>query len=433
MKKKILIIYILLSLILMFSSSLSFGTELSELNIQSNSIILIEEETGKIIYEKNAHEKKYPASTTKIMTAILVIENCDLNDYATASEQAILDIPIGGTIANIQIGEKLSIIDLLYGLMLPSGNDAANVLAEYISGSVEDFAKMMTAKANEIGCKNTNFINPHGLHEDEHYTTAYDLALIGQYAMKLPLFREIVSTQTYALPNTDKYTKEERIFRNTNSLLVEDYRDTFDNYYYKYATGIKTGYTSKARNTLVCSAQKDDIEYICVVLDAGTVNNISTRYTDSKILFDYAFSTYTKRTLLSKNNVLQQLEIQDATDDTKFLDVLVESDIIAFVKSISTLNNFVPTVILDENLSAPIKTNDVIGTISYEIDGITYNSKLVAGNDVNKFNINEVLLDMLKIIIKVVIIAFVVFIILGFVVKSRKRKKKKNLIRQRIR
>lgn len=249
MNRKNLITLITLILIIIpifLPVSFSFAST-EDVYVDAPVALLMDSASGKILYERNAREKRFPASTTKIMTAILALENRKLTDTATVSENAVSTIPYSYTIANLQIGEVLTYEQLLLVLMLPSANDAATVIAEDIGGSVEGFASMMNQKAREIGCENTNFVNANGIHHENHYTTAYDLALIGQYAMKNEPFRKIVSSVKYTLPTTEKYDKEDRIFTNNNRLINSNSSN-----YYQYATGIKTGYTDPARK-LYCS------------------------------------------------------------------------------------------------------------------------------------------------------------------------------------
>ncbi len=244
MNRKNLITLITLILIIIpifLPVSFSFATT-EDVYVDAPVALLMDSASGKILYERNAREKRFPASTTKIMTAILALENRKLTDTATVSENAVSTIPYSYTIANLQIGEVLTYEQLLLVLMLPSANDAATVIAEDIGGSVEGFASMMNQKAREIGCENTNFVNANGIHHENHYTTAYDLALIGQYAMKNEPFRKIVSSVKYSLPTTEKYDKEDRIFTNNNRLI-----NSSSSNYYQYATGIKTGNTDPAR------------------------------------------------------------------------------------------------------------------------------------------------------------------------------------------
>lgn len=272
------------------SESVLETPDINDLNIYSDCIVMIEKETGDVLYERNAYEKMYPASTTKILSAIIVLENCDLDEIATVSSTAIKAVPATYTTSNIQIGEQLRVEDLLYTMLIPSANDAANVLAEHVAGSITGFAELMNAKAQEIGCKNSHFMNPSGVHDENHYTTAYDLSLIARYAMNIEKFREIVSTTSYTLPSTEAYPKEDRTFTLSNSLL----NPNFKNYYYEYATGIKTGYTNPARDCLVASAKKDDVEFIIAVLGDGYIDGVlREKYIDCKTLFDFAFDNYT--------------------------------------------------------------------------------------------------------------------------------------------
>lgn len=175
-------------------------------------------------------------------------------------------------------------------MLLPSANDAANVLAEHVSGSISDFSELMNAKAKEIGCTGSNFTNPSGIHDENLYSTAHDLSLIARYAMNIKTFRKIVNTTSYTLPSTSIYPEEDRVLSLSNYLMNSNYKD----YYYEYATGIKTGYTSAAKDCLIASAKKDDIEFIIVVLGAGNINGSrKVKYLDCKTLFNFAFDNYT--------------------------------------------------------------------------------------------------------------------------------------------
>lgn len=274
-----------------------------ELKIYSEAAILIEGKTGKVLYEKSMHERKYPASTTKILTAILAIENCDLNDIATASHSAIFSIKSGYSIANIQEGESFTIGELLDVLILQSANEAANVIAEHVSGSVSEFANLMNQKAKEIGCLDSNFVNANGAHNENHYSTAYDLAMIAKYCMKNETFRQIVTKESCSLPQTEIYQKE-RIFRNTNSLMNESSK-----YYYPYCNGIKTGFTTPAKNCLISSSNKDGFELISVILHAETTEEgQSARYLDTINLFEYGYNNFSKNEILEEYDMVGNLE-----------------------------------------------------------------------------------------------------------------------------
>ncbi len=390
------------------AATLAEKTDELEKNLSSEAVLLMEASTGKVVYEKNGYEKKYPASTTKIMTAILAIEHCNLNETATASEFAINSVPSGYSTANIQIGETLSVKDLLYALMLQSANESAVILAEHVSGSQEAFANLMNEKAKELGCKNTHFINPNGIHNENHYTTAYDLALITQYAMKNQTFRDIVKTTSFTLPATTSYPSESRTYANTNNLIIYDARNRPDNYYYKYATGVKTGYTSAAKNCLVASAEKNGIEYISVVLVASityeSTGSVSHRYVDTISLFDYAFDNFSFRKLKSANNLIKTIKIENGKKDENSLDLLIASDVNSLVSLDNKSTQIDPDITLKEGLSAPITKGDIVGTISYKVEGINYTTDLIAGNDVEEYKPSKIGLYVLIFLILIITI-----------------------------
>ena len=377
------------------------------------SCILIEANTGKILYEKNSNDVRFPASTTKIMTAILTVENCNLDDVATVSHNAVYSIPYDYTHASLKEGEELTIEQLLYALMIPSANDAAIVLAEHISGSVEEFAKLMNKRAEELGCKNTHFVNPNGIHSKDHTSTSYDLALMGKFAMQNSIIRKIVSTTQFTLPATNKYSKTDRIFNNSNDLL-----STYSRYYYEGTTGVKTGYTGEAGNCIIASAKKNDFEVILVVLGGESTNTgLSQRYLDCKTLFDYAFNNYSLKTLNEKNAVLKQITVRGATEETQNLNVLIKDKIEIFSENSADLSSLEPEITLDENLMAPISANSAIGKITYNYDGQTYSSDLIAETQVLSS-------DFLPLLFRILLI-FVVLYLLFLLLKKPKNKSKK--------
>ena len=394
--------------------------EINNLDISSPVALLMESETGTVLYEKNAYEKNYPASTTKIMTAILTLENCDLDDTAIVSEKALMSVPYDYTNANLQVDEELTIRDLLYAFLIPSANDCGFVLAEHIAGSTEKFADMMNLKAAEIGCKNTHFTNPSGIQDENHYSTAYDLALIGRYAMKNDVFREIVSTSSYNLPITNKYDSTDRRFVNTNFLI----RESQKNYYYEYATGIKTGFTDDAGDCVVASAKKDGIEYIVVILQSGydTTTWLKQKFIDCVTLFDYAFEHYTTKNLNMQGEIFDNVKVSGATKDTKFLDIVYENDISAFISNEQYDNNFTPNIVLNDSLKAPISKGDIVGSVSYTVNDIVYSSNLIAGSDVVKSNL---LPNIFKTLLAIFIL-FLIIKIIRFINYRRYLKKKKN-------
>lgn len=286
----------------------------NEMQIYSESAILIESKTGKILYEKNIHDRKYPASTTKILTAILAIENCKMDEMATASSYAVNSLKSGYTKADIQVGESFTIEQLLDVMMIQSANEAATIIAEHISGSVKEFSKLMNEKAKEIGCTDSNFINPNGMHDENHYSSAYDLALIARYCMKNETFRKLANKMECSLPRTEYWQDEqveehgERIFKNTNNLLIPE-----NKYYYPYAIGIKSGFTTPAKNCLVSASNKDGFETIAVVLHAETTEDgRSARYVDTINLFEYGYKNYNLQDILKE---YPSVVIQNTTNE----------------------------------------------------------------------------------------------------------------------
>lgn len=377
----------------------------AEINISAPVCVLMEYSTGKILFEKNLNKMMYPASTTKLMTAILVLEKCQLTDVATVSNSAVDSVPAGYSTAYLQKGEKLTIEQLLHVLLIPSANDAANVLAEHVGGSIANFANMMNSKAKEIGCENTNFKNPSGIHDENHYSTAYDLSLIAKHAMQFQTIKDIVQKTVYNLPKTDKYNSDNRIFYNTNLLLSHH---SPDDYYYPYATGLKTGYTNPAKDCIIATAKKDDLELIAVILGAEDTNgSLVPKFLDCKKLFEYGFSNYSYKNIKKANSVVTKVSVLGATEDTK-LNILVKNDINVFLENNFDINNLEPKLELDTPLVAPIKGGSTIGKITYDIDGIIYTSELIAETDVNIVNF-VLIIFRLGLILLVIFIFFAIF------------------------
>lgn len=420
-KKFCVCLFLLLILNMFLLPFVNANEETTAPDISSPSALLMDSASGKILYEKNINEKRYPASLTKIMTAIIVLENCNLSDVATVSYDSVMTLSSGYVTANLQIGEELTIEQLLYVLMVGSSNDAAIVLAEHVAGSIEEFSNLMNEKAKELGCTSTHFVNPNGVHDENHYSTAYDLALITRYAMQNETFRTLVSTTSYALPTTNKYDREDRLFTTTNSLLIVNNNNRADNYYYKYATGIKTGFTTPAGNCLIASANKGNLELITIVLGAGqTSDGLSQRYLDTISLFEYGYQTYTLREAVKSGGIVQTTNIKNATRDTKKLDVVVANDVYVLIKQSDKDTALLPEVKLNDNLKAPIKKGEVIGSITYTVEGINYTEDLLASNDVKKSR------------------AFIRFLELTFILllcwlylKTKQRKRKNRKLKQR--
>ena len=299
-KKNILKIFFILSFIFIYFFTCSITNAATKDEnlpmLYCNNNILMDAETGNVLFEKNGYSKIYPASTTKVLTAILVLENLSLEEKVVASQKAINSVPIGSSVMGIKQGEIFSVENLLYGLILPSGNDAAIVLAEAVSGNVDNFVTLMNSKASEIGCLNTHFSNPHGFYDEYHYSTPYDMALILKYAMKYDEFRKIAQTKSWELPITNK-TDTTRILKNNNRLLGKNY-----SIFYPYALGGKTGYTIESRGTYIGYAKKDDKLLIVGNFDGSqNINGKNARFLDAISLCDYGFLNYDKEKIVSKD------------------------------------------------------------------------------------------------------------------------------------
>ncbi len=330
----------------------------------SPGVILMEESTGTILYEKNMDEAHYPASITKIMTTLLALENGNLSDMVTFSDDAINNTE-GSGIAR-DYGEQMTLEQCLYGVMLESANECAYAVAEHVGGTVENFVDMMNAKAKELGCTNTHFANPHGLQDENHYTTAHDMALIAQAAYQNETFRIIIGTKMYTIPPTNKHA-EETVLRNHHDMLCT-YHNANRKYLYPYCVGGKTGYTATANSTLVTYAEKDGMTLICVVMNTQSPN----QFIDTVNLFDYAFDNF------------QVLNV--AENDTNYsAETTVDN---------GNLNNIEPFVELDKDavivLPKTAEFSDTSSSVEYndsdpEIAGsITYT---YAGRNVGKADI----------------------------------------------
>ena len=380
MKCKKIFIAIIVLILLLLNCNFTFAVS-TEPNLVSEAAILIDSNTNKILYSKNADQKMYPASTTKILTAILTLENCNLDDEVTVSDTAILDIPEGYSSANLQFGEVLTVEQLLQLLLVHSANDAANVLAEHVGGSIESFVSMMNTKVHDLGLENTHFTNAYGLHDENHYTTAYDLAIIMKYCVQNNDFRRIAGSASVAIPATNK--SGVRKYDSTNDLIIPNSKN-----YYQYLTAGKTGFTTPAGECLVTSAYKNDIELICVILGGSqTVNNSSLRFSETKELYEYGYNNYSLKPIVLEGNPIYNVTIDNATKETENLDLIAENDINAIVSNDVSLDNLEPSITLYQNLTAPITEGTIIGSAEYDVDGVKYNVNLIASHNVEKFNI----------------------------------------------
>lgn len=418
-QKKILIIILMLISILSYivpvhaetspTNTFSANVQPPSFTIYSEGAILMDANTGITLYGKNENKKLYPASTTKILTAILAIENCKPTDKITASYNAVMSIPSGYSNAAIQPGEALTTQELLEAFLIHSANEVGYIFAEHISGSIENFATLMNKKAESLGCTNTHFTNPSGIHDVEHYSTAYDMALIARYCMQNETFRNVVSKTSCTIEATDKY--EKRYFKNTNDLLIKSSK-----YYYEYAIGMKTGYTSQAKRCLIASSLKNNLELITVTLGAESTLE-DKRYEDTINLFEYGFSNYKAENIATKGTIIKDLVIKNATKETENLSLELKENLSGTLPANINLSDVTPTIKINDNIIAPIHEGTVLGKITYKIGNFEYSTDLIASHSVEEFDVKTILWQ-------IALALFVLFILTKLILPKKKSKKK---------
>ncbi len=406
--------------------------------------ILVDASSGNTLFEADANKRMYPASTTKIMTALLAVEAVERGEVSMDSQVEIthemldgLD-PDGSNMA-LKEGEILSLDSLLKGLMIPSGNDAACAIAYFIGGSKEEFVDMMNSRAEELGAVSTHFKNPNGLHDDDHYTTAADMAKIACAAMKLDKFRNIVDNAHIKIPPTNK-TEKERYYINTNGLLSTM---RYTKYYYKGSTGVKTGYTAKAGNCLVSAAKRDGIELIGVIFGG---KDVSDSHKDSIEMLDWGFEAYTAVTALKAGDMPCEIKVKQGKG-TDSLTLSVKSSVSVLVPKGTTVDQLEIRPNLPDAAYAPIDAESEIGTISVLFNGVELaRGSLIANKSIERSafwpvmamadrlwsnKITKTLICVAAVLIVCCVIAFVVTFITALRrnIKKARRKKRYRRIR----
>lgn len=415
---------LLTTLLLTFTSCLgAISTSFAQNNepiLTAPYAILMDYKTGKVIYNKNGDQKLFPASTTKAWTAYIVIKHTpDLNKVIE-----IKDLPrIEGSSMYLRNGEKFTIKQLLEGLLVHSSNDVAYVLANYISGSVDKFKDLMNKEAKLIGAKNTHFNNPHGLPDNNHWTTAYDMALMAREAMSNDTFREIVK-MPHVKFSPNKVYPHERYFTNTNKFLTSNekikYKGKDIPIKYNVVNGIKTGYTDEAGRCLLSSGVKNDMELISAVFKANG-NNL---YLDSRTLLDYGFDNFKKVTIVNKEDFVGEKNIFFSKQ--KKLSYLPESSYDVILPNNESAKDYTTKVNLD-SINLPIKKGSKVGILElYKDNKLEHSINLVAKNDVN--SIFEPILGNKSLMNKIKICAGIIVatIALGLFITIRKKHKEKN-------
>jgi len=438
--KRVLTLVLAIVVLFQFNPLIAKASTAPEL--KAESAVLMEAKSGKVLYEKELHKQIYPASTTKILTAILVLENLDLDDTVTVGDE-IKHIGLDSSASGLKIGETMSARDLMWALLLPSGNDAAYTAAVTVarkkSGdasmgiqeSLSYFADMMNKKAAELGAKDTHFVNPDGYHDENHYTSAYDIALFSREAMKYDLFNEIVKTRVLETTAPDG---EHRLWVNRNELVNQ-----YGKYYYQFATGIKTGHTSYSGFCLAASASKSGMDLIAVVMKEP---DEESRWLDTTALFEYGFNSFKEHTLFEKGQILgsvnvgkkyrKQVVSLDVSAETGYSDILLTDDI----SKIEMTMQWDPELLADTKngedevkLLGPITQGQVVGKAIFTVDGKTITeTNLISNATVMEKDIFDTFLAAMEQVYKVryILVAIVAAILILVIVNKISSKKAKS-------
>lgn len=363
------------AVLLAFAAIFAYNTHSASaegVDVTAASAIVLEASTGRVLYEKDAHKKMPMASTTKVMTAIVALEYGNTNDVVTVSKNAS---GVEGSSIWLSVGEKMTLSDMLYGLMLASGNDAAVAIAEHVGGSLDGFVELMNKKAQEIGAYDTHFANPNGLPAEEHYTTAYDLAMICAHAMQNEQFCEIVKTQYKTLPWQGH--EWDRVVKNKNKILWN----------YEGGNGIKTGYTKEAGRCLTAAAQRDDMQLVSVVLCAPDMFN------DCMTLMDYGFENYKNRVIMETDELVGDVAVEEGMEDS--FSVYTDKDIM-YPLTDAEYEQIKRSVHLEEKVKAPVNKGQLVGTIDLwlgenKLYSVELKSAYQIGENSYEFNLNRLL------------------------------------------
>ena len=370
MKKKILVVLIIATLLC--SISIVNADNGFQHPVTGESAIVIDAATGRVLYEKNIHHQMAMASTTKIMTALVALENVALDKYVKVDPAAA---GVEGSSIYLKASEEIKMIDLLYGLMLRSGNDAAEAIAIEVAGSVADFAGLMNAKAKEVGANNTNFMNPHGLSHNQHYTTAYDLAIITRAAMQNPTFKEISKSKYWRAERSGEYN----YFVNKNKILsiVEG------------GDGVKTGFTKLAGRCLVASATRHDMQFIAVTLNDGNWFNTT------KELLDKSFTIYKAHIVYKADDLVGSIPIINGFKDN--VNLKISKNIILPIKE-DELDKVTTKIEMPESINAPIIKGQTIGKVyTYLNDELINTTNILSEEGIEKLTLKDKLLRFLRI------------------------------------
>lgn len=426
MKKSVIAAFLAVIMMLTCFSQTAFMYNIEDdYELNCKSAVVVNTNTGRTVYEKNADAVVPVASLTKIMTALVVIENCtDLEAMVETKLSALLAIGNTGLVTiNLVSGEQMSVKDMLYCLLIHSAADASVVLAEYIGGTVDGFVEMMNKKAQELGMVNTHFVNTHGLDAEGHYSTASDMATLTMYALKNELFCDIVSRNSYTTAQTNKGAP--RTVSTTNYLLMQN-----SGFYYEYADGVKTGYTGEAGRCLVSTAEKKNVRYVSVVLGCDAYNTNGSmacrHFTDSIYLFEKAFDTYSLKKAVKQGDDAAVVPVKCFGIEAEAQGVFAED----FTYLLAKKEKPQLDITLDsEVIKNPVKAGDKLGSCKITVDGKEIKTvDIVAKEDVNR-NMTKIIITVLIWTLGILVAAAVLVAVFAIIRRKPKKggKMKRNI------
>ena len=435
-KRRFFALFLVLGLLVSLLSVPASAFE--EIDVDARAALLVEKETGEILYEKNAHEKNYPASITKLTVALLVFEAIDagqlsLDQPITAHESAFEGLSIYGSTAGIKVGEVLTVEQLLQCMLIVSANEACNILAEAVcgEGNISQFVQRMNERAAALGCENTHYVNTSGLHDPDHYTTAWDIYLITRALMPYEKFMEICNSKSAEIAETDH--NQRHVLHSTNR-LISNWREL--GYLYRDAQGIKTGSTPEAGYCLISSALRGSRHMISVVLGAERVTledgvTIQTRsFSETSRMFDWGFDNFVLRDILSSSDLVQEVPVA-LSSEASYVSTHAAEDIACLLPDNVEPDMLERTVTLtNDTVDAPVSAGDVLGKLTLSYNGKVYaETDLLALNDVSaswfltaQRRVSDFFAKPLVRILLIVVVLLIVALVVYVTMFSRRRR-----------
>ncbi len=397
--------------------------------VAAKGAILYEVNTDTILLEQGADIKLYPASLTKLLTAIVALEYGNPDDMVTVTSEAIDGLYEQGSASYLLNGEQIAFMDLMRYLLVGSGNDAANALAIHVSGSVENFCELMNNTAKEIGCKNSNFVNPHGLHSEEHYTTARDMLYITKRAMANETIAALVAETEVVLPITNKHDRTTTKYT-TNHLISK--KSTAD-YFYEGAIGVKTGTTTPAGLCLAAACVKGDYTYYSVVMGAEKVEGVDGRFAETIKLFNWGAANWSQQVMLSNSEPIAEVPVQLSSEQDAVV-VRPSENITAMLPNAFETADLKLTPTLVEEVTAPVAKGDVLGSLTVRYEDKSYELDLIAADDVERSTMLYVLdritafftSTTFKIIVAAIVALIAIFVAYVILINRKRAKRRKN-------